>query len=92
LSYFVQLGRTAYSNISLEKEVLNPSEALFHTLCQEFTHMMTLLQAMRDPLQAIDLLQSYELWQDLGNQQAFERLCKSTQALPYVVSSKKFMN
>jgi len=54
--------------------------------------MMTLLQAMRDPLQAIDLLQSYELWQDLGNQQAFERLCKSTQALPYVVSSKKFMN
>lgn len=86
LSYFVDLGRSAYACASDVK----PQETLFHELCQNFTQMMTLLQTMRDPLQAVDLLQAYELWHETGDQHAWKRLCQSTDALPYGSTIKEF--
>lgn len=88
LSYFIQLGRTAYAGVS---GTFHQQEQLFHELCEDFTQMMALLQAMRAPLERIDLLQSYELWHETGDQQAWERLCQSTQALP-CLPPKKRMN
>lgn len=89
LSYFVQLGRTAYACVAGGSSA---QETLYQELCQEFTQMMALLQAMRDPLQAIDLLQSFELWHETGDPHAWNRLCQSTEALPCVPSIKKIIN
>lgn len=85
ISYFVQLGQSAYA----ENTAHDP---LFALLCQRFTQMMDLLHAIRSPLESIDLLQSYELWHDLGHQKSWERLCENSQALPTVITPKKPLN
>lgn len=79
VSYFVQLGRSAYENLSAN--VGDVEGELFVLLSENFVPMMDVLQAMRnesDQQAALDLLQNMELWQDTGSQQAYKILTDHT--------------
>lgn len=82
ISYFVDVGQSAYTVLSVELN--NTWAALFNDLSSEFVHLMDVLQAMRAldenaepqllPLQAI------ELWHDTGSKEAlrvFQRYSKN---------------
>ncbi len=79
VSYFVKLGRTAYSTLS---NYQMPEEPLFIQLCQEFTNLMDVLQSMRGNSTAIDLLESLELWHETGSRAAWQRWVSAKNSLP----------
>lgn len=79
VSYFVNLGRSAYHQAHEGQD--QRSDNLFLQLATDFVPMMDVLLAMRElnPEQrGLDLLQSLELWQDCGSQQARQTLNKAT--------------
>lgn len=71
ISYFVQVGRTAYQTLSDLHN--NELVQLFNSLCNDFVAIMDVMQAMRDdehgPL-ALTPLQASEIWQDIGGRYA----------------------
>lgn len=85
ISYFVKLGRSAYSTFS---NYQFPEEPLFTSLSQEFTNLMDVLQFMRGTLSAIDLLASLELWHETGSRAAWERWRQAKSSLPLFSSDK----
>lgn len=73
LSYFVDLGRSAYANVS------NRNRDLFGSLAIEFVVLMDVLQSI--PSHAALLpLEAYEQWTQVGSQRAFRALQEYTQA------------
>lgn len=86
VSYFVNLGRTAYSTLS---NYQFPVEPLFINLCQEFTNLMDVLQAMREDSCATDLLDSLELWHETGSKAAWQRWVNARASLPIFTDEKK---
>lgn len=75
VSYFVDLGRSAYYAAS------PTSDDLFRSLALEFVVLMDVLQSIR---KAPDLLplEAYELWNDVGSQRALKILQTYTSSLP----------
>ncbi|MBI1423956.1 MAG: hypothetical protein GC149_10860 [Gammaproteobacteria bacterium] len=89
VSYYVDLGRTAYHNVAEAAQAAMAE--MFHHLSDSFVSLMDTLQAMRsmhardqqlDPLHALDLLQ------DTGSQRARTILGQTTQAIPLVIPSR----
>ena len=78
ISYFVQLGRSAYRVIS------DRNNRIFAHLDMEFVALMDVLQSIRQPDAGIDLLplEAIELWQDTGSKRALRVLRRYTCALP----------
>jgi hypothetical protein len=82
ISYFVDLGRSAYQLLSERLE--RSGAAMYRRLAGTFIPLMDVLQAMRslgagDPLTP---LQAIELWQETGSRAALRTLRRRTQATP----------
>lgn len=84
ISYYVNLGRSAYHRVAAMAET--SITELFTGLSREFILLMDILQLMRnlDGRQETLLspLQAFELWQDTSSEQAKQRLAEVTQATP----------
>ena len=75
ISYFINLGRCAYANIS------STNNDLYDLLTQEFVALMDVLQSIRQYTPDYpDLLplQAYDLWQEAGSQRALKVLKQYT--------------
>ena len=83
VSYYVDLGRSAYRHIS---ESLANMATLYAHLATEFIPAMDTLQAIRvlGGQQALDPLMAFELWQDTGSVQARSCISEATDAVPIV--------
>lgn len=81
ISYFVDLGRSAYRELSSNSE---QHFDLFNELAHRFVLLMDVLQAIRK-LDAnhptLEPLHAYDLWTDTGSQQALNTLSPSTTTL-----------
>lgn len=75
IGYFVDLGRSAYANLS------GTAHDLYWSLAYQFVALMDVLQSIR---QYPDLLplQAYEQWQEVGSQRALQILKLYTQGVP----------
>lgn len=77
LSYYVNLGRVAYANLSsMRTEVLSD---LFAKLSHEFVHLVDILHSIRDlntKTQSLDLLEAQAFFQDTQSQHALSLLKK----------------
>ncbi len=83
VSYFVDLGRTAYQQLS--DTISNKSADIYGNLSRDFVSLMDILQTMRE-LQgsrtALTPLHAYELWNDTGSRHAFKIIRTLTDACP----------
>jgi len=90
VSYYVDLGRTAYQNVAEAAQAAMAE--MFAHLAESFVSLMDTLQAMRAMHQgtdvALDPIRAFELWQDTGSQHARTVLRQTTRATPIVVPSK----
>lgn len=70
VSYYVDLGRAAYSHLAEDRAP--GSAALYSRLAHSFVALMEVLQAMSHltGAPALDLLQAIELWHDTGSSQS----------------------
>lgn len=75
MKYFVDLGRSAYANISAS------AHDLFWSLSYQFVGLMDVLQSIR---YASDLmpLEAYEQWEDLGSKRALRFLMEYSRGIP----------
>ncbi len=82
VSYYVDLGRSAYRNLA---DGLSELARLFERMAEEFVSAMDILQAIRAVGgQEIGLgaLQAHELWADTGSATARAELARHTGAQP----------
>lgn len=93
VSYFVNIGRTAYD---LHSQHSNKTESLFHNLASKFVALMDVLQATRNldnPVATLfSPLQAYELWEDVGSLNAKKTLEKAATgaiSLPTILLRKQ---
>lgn len=75
ISYFVEIGRTAYASLS------NGSNDLFKSLAIEFVLLMDVLQAIRSSSDLLPL-EAFDQWNELGSQRALKILQSYTSAIP----------
>lgn len=75
ITYFVDLGRAAYSNIS------NTANDLYWALSLQFVALMDVLQSIRQPPDLLPL-EAYEQWSQLGSKRALSILQSYTRGLP----------
>lgn len=83
ISYFVDLGRSAYQQLS---DTMSSSSAEIYThLSRDFVALMDILQTMRE-LQGnrsnLTPLNAYELWNDTGSLHAYKIIRTLTDACP----------
>jgi hypothetical protein len=76
LSYFVDLGRSAYSAVS------HQANDLFGSLAIQFVLLMDVLQSIRYP-NDMSPLEAYAQWHDVGSQLALNILQSYTKAAPF---------
>jgi hypothetical protein len=76
IHYFIDLGRSAYLNIS------DQTTDLYSALALQFVVLMDVLQAIRQPIDLLPL-EAYNQWQELGSERSL-RILQS-----YVQASKK---
>lgn len=67
ISYFVNIGQSAYAAMS------NTTNDLFGSLAFEFVALMDVLQSIQ-PFPTLLPLEAYEQWQEVGSQRAFRIL------------------
>ena len=83
ISYFVNLGRSAYSQLSSKER---STEAIMYShLALAFIPLMDVLQSMRelgDKNARLSTIHAFELWHDTGSRHAFQTLRSTTQAIP----------
>lgn len=89
VSYYVDLGRTAYQNVAEAAQAAMAD--MFSHLAESFVSLMDTLQAMRsmhNQQQQLDPIHAFELWQDTGSHRARTVLGQTSQALPIVIPSR----
>jgi len=87
ISYFVKLGQAAYAHLSNQASA---QEQLFEALCDNFKHLMDVLQATRETNDAAEqLLESLELWHETGSQMAFARVQQATRSFSIMVGTDR---
>lgn len=90
VSYYVELGRSAYFQAS--EVVPNNMQSFYMELCKTFTSMRDVLQATRELDQSnepmLTQLAAIELWQDTGSLQALKTLEKFTDSTPHLTTPK----
>ncbi len=80
VSYYVNMGRSAYHHIS--DNVQKSIAELYLQLAEAFVTLMDLLQTIREfSSPALHAIQNLELWSDTGSVAAFDRLAGSTMPL-----------
>ncbi|OGT38827.1 MAG: hypothetical protein A3F12_04785 [Gammaproteobacteria bacterium RIFCSPHIGHO2_12_FULL_38_14] len=75
ISYFVDIGRSAYASISVH------GNDLYGSLAIQFIVLMDILQSIRSDHDLLPL-EAYEQWQSLGSERALKILKQYTQAIP----------
>ena len=83
ISYFVDLGRSAYQQLSDRME--HSAAAMYLHLADAFVSLMDVLQTMRtlgEPARKLAPLHAFELWRDTGSQAALRNLRETTGATP----------
>ena len=86
ISYFVDLGRSAYQQLSDRLE--HGAAAMYHQLANAFVSLMDVLQTMRtlgDRANQLDPVHAFELWRHTGSQAALRILRDRTQATPLFI-------
>ncbi len=79
ISYFINIGRSAYATISRE------SDDVYGLLTQEFVLLMDVLQSVRQyTRECPDLLpiQAYDLWNESGSKRALRILRQYSKGMP----------
>ncbi len=79
VSYFVELGKKAYTYLALLNENGLLAPELYALLKKHFVNLLDLLFSIRDlsgEKQALTLLQAEELWRNIGSQYALKLLKK----------------
>lgn len=78
VSYFVALGRSAYSHLA--ERVRHTSAEIYTGLSEAFVGLMDVLNAMREcgSEPAMTLVEAAELWQDTRSQRALQVLKKAS--------------
>jgi len=79
IRYFVEIGRSAYANISRK------ASDLYGTLATRFVLLMDVLQSIR-PETGMLPLAAYEQWESLGSQRALKILQSYSTSIPFKVS------
>lgn len=72
VSYFVDLGRSAYASIS------NKTNDIYDLLALQFVVLMDVLQSLREPPHHLMPIEAYELWQEVGSHRALKILQEYT--------------
>lgn len=83
ISYFVNLGRSAYGELS--NRVSQGAAELYEHLAEGFIALMDTLHAMRElgsAQRCLSPLHAYELWQDTGSRHARETLSSYSRGVP----------
>lgn len=82
VSYFVDLGRSAYDMLARHLE--RAAGDIYLNLAEGFVNLRDVLQAMRelDGQPALGTLQQLELWADTGSRRAWQAVRDATDALP----------
>ncbi len=86
VSYFVDLGRSAYQLLSERLE--HSAAIMYQRLAGTFIPLMDVLQAMRSLGMTEDVitpLQAIELWQETGSRTALDTLRRRTRATPLMI-------
>lgn len=86
ISYFVNMGRSAYDAVS------KTSNDIYSLLAQQFVVIMDILQSIRDfarNVPALMPIQAYDLWNEAGSQRALRILRQHTRATPVSMLSKE---
>jgi hypothetical protein len=81
ISYFVQLGRSAYRELA----DAGSSGTIFEELSEQLVKLMDVLQTMReldDGQPCLDPLSAIQLWHDTGSPHAWRVLKETTDCLP----------
>ena len=81
ISYFVDLGRSAYSQLA--DNVSEEAAVMYRCLAKGFISVMDVLHKMRelgDPNARLAPLHAYELWADTGSVRAYHSLREFTRA------------
>lgn len=81
ISYYVDLGRSAYISIS------HNANDLFETLAMDFVVLMDVLQSIGHSSTLMPL-EAYELWHDVGSQRAYQILQSYTKGSPIKTSRR----
>lgn len=81
ISYYVDLGRSAYQHLGHSTD---PLSTLYAELARAFVSAMDILQAIRNMRQEqiLDPLNSFELWQDTGSSMARKSLAEVSDSTP----------
>lgn len=81
VSYYVDLGRSAYRHLGHTRD---PLSSLYADLSYAFVSAMDILQAVRNMReeQQLDPLNALELWQDTGSAMARRTLSETSDATP----------
>jgi hypothetical protein len=90
LSYYVNLGRSAYHSVS--ESAQNAMARMFGQLAESFVDLMDILQAMRcvsQQTQDQDVLAAFELWQDTNSQRARQLIMNSGNGIPVRINTDK---
>lgn len=90
ISYYVNLGRTAYHTVS--ELTQSAMSGMFGQLAESFVELMDTLQAMRCVNRTerdLDALAAFELWQHTNSRHARRQLLSTTEAIPVRVTSKQ---
>ncbi len=86
VSYFVNMGQSAYENISQN------STDIYGMLARQFVSLMDVLQSLRRYTKEItDLLplEAYDLWNDVQSQRALRVFAQQTGGTPVEITSEK---
>lgn len=85
VSYYVDLGRTAYHNVAEATQAAMAE--MFAHLSDSFVSLMDTLQAIRSMHQKdeLDPIRAFELWQETGSRHARTVLGHTTEATPLVM-------
>lgn len=76
ISYFVNLGQSAYGTLS------KTHHDLYGSLATQFVKLMDILQSIRHHNSDLLPFQAYDLWNETGSQRALTILKQYTQAMP----------
>jgi len=88
ISYFVDLGRSAYHQLSDRLE--HSAATMYLQLADAFVSLMDILQTMRtlgDRSSTLAPLNAFELWRDTGSEAARRALRETTLATPLLIPS-----
>jgi hypothetical protein len=89
VSYYVDLGRTAYQTVA--EAAQSAMAQMFTHLAESFVSLMDTLQAMRTMHshdQQLDPIRAFELWQETGSHRARTILAQNSQAIPLVIPNR----